>query len=285
MWAVDWSSAQSAGATIGAYGFPKTNTVTTTSVSTSTTTPPAVTSTVTQTIASNLVLSIPSTWDHTADVVVVGAGGAGLSAAVGALESGATVIVLEKAAAVGGTTAASGGGMWVPNSSLAVAAGSPATISASNLQEYLSAICGTEINQDLMATYLQGSPGWVDHLIQVYGMTFTLATTFVAYYNVPGAQGTGLQVSPTGAGASIIKTLNAAVTKMGATIMTATSATSLYMDATGHVLGLRAASGSSTINIQATKGVVLAAGGYDQNTEMMENYRARTGALHERRSR
>src|ERR1035438_711477 len=78
-----------AGAAIGAYGFPKTNTVTTTSVSTSTSTLPAVTSTLTQTstqtIPSNLVLSIPSSWDHTADVVVVGAGGAGLSAAVGAL--------------------------------------------------------------------------------------------------------------------------------------------------------------------------------------------------------
>jgi len=268
-----------AGAAIGAYGFPKTNTVTTTS--TATTTLPAVTSTVTstQTIASNLVLSIPSTWDHTADVVVVGAGGAGLSAAIGALESGASVIVLEKAAAVGGTTGVSGGGMWVPNSSLAVAAGSPATISSSNLQEYLNAIGESELDQTLMTTYLQGSPGWVDHLIQVYGMKFVLATTFVCYYNVPGAQGTGLQVSPTGggpgisaAGAGIIQTLNAAVTSKGGTIMTSTPATALYMDATGRILGLKATSAGTTINIGAKKGVILAAGGYDQNAEMMSNY-------------
>ncbi len=271
-----------AGAAIGAYGFPKTNTVTTTSVSTSTSTLPAVTSTVTQaatqTIPSNLVLSIPSTWDHTADVVVVGAGGAGLSAAVGALESGASVIVLEKAPAVGGTTGVSGGGMWVPNSSLAVAA-SPATISSSNLQQYLSAIGESELDQNLLTTYLQGSPGWVDHLIQVYGMTFVLATTFVCYYNVPGAQGTGLQVSPTGggpgisaAGAGIIQTLNAAVKSKGGTIMTSTPATALYMDATGRILGLKATSSGSTINIAAKKGVILAAGGYDQNAEMMSNY-------------
>ncbi len=44
----------------------------------------------------HLVLKIPSSWDHQTDVVVVGAGGAGLSAALGALESGAKVIVLEK---------------------------------------------------------------------------------------------------------------------------------------------------------------------------------------------
>ena len=165
------------------------------------------------------------------------------------------------------------------NSSLAVAAGSPATISASNLQEYLSAIGESEMDQTLMTTYLQGSPGWVDHLIQVYGMKFVLATTFVCYYNVPGAQGTGLQVSPTGggpgvsaAGAGIIQTLNAAVTSKGGSIMTSTPAVALYRDATGRVLGLQATSGASTINIQATKGVVLAAGGYDHNTEMMENY-------------
>ena len=66
---------------------------------------------------SNLVLSIPTSWNQEADVVVIGSGGAGLAAAVGALESGASVIVLEKASAVGGTTAVSGGGMWVPNSS------------------------------------------------------------------------------------------------------------------------------------------------------------------------
>jgi succinate dehydrogenase/fumarate reductase flavoprotein subunit len=110
-------------------------------------------------------------------------------------------------------------------------------------------------------------------------MKFVLATTFVCYYNVPGAQGTGLQVSPTGggpgvsaAGAGIIQTLNAAVTSKGGSIMTSTPAVALYRDATGRVLGLQATSGASTINIQATKGVVLAAGGYDHNTEMMENY-------------
>ena len=46
------------------------------------------------------------------------------------------------------------------------------------------------------------------------------------------------------------------------------------MDATGRILGLKATSSGSTTgqNIAAKKGVILAAGGYDQNTEMMENY-------------
>jgi len=48
------------------------------------------------------------------DVIVVGTGAAGLSAALSAQSRGATVLVVEKAAVVGGTTAMSGGCIWAP---------------------------------------------------------------------------------------------------------------------------------------------------------------------------
>ena len=51
---------------------------------------------------------------HKVDVVVVGSGGAGLSAALTASTQGSKVVVLEKSALLGGTTALSGGGTWVP---------------------------------------------------------------------------------------------------------------------------------------------------------------------------
>jgi 3-oxosteroid 1-dehydrogenase len=53
-------------------------------------------------------------WTETTDVVVVGTGGAGLTAALAARDAGAEVVVLEKSAFVGGTTAVSGGVIWVP---------------------------------------------------------------------------------------------------------------------------------------------------------------------------
>ncbi len=48
------------------------------------------------------------------DVVVVGSGGAGLTAAILANDNGARVLVIERSDKVGGTTAVSGGGLWVP---------------------------------------------------------------------------------------------------------------------------------------------------------------------------
>lgn len=51
---------------------------------------------------------------HQVDVIVVGTGAAGLSAALAARVSGATVLVVEKSAMAGGTTAMSGGCIWIP---------------------------------------------------------------------------------------------------------------------------------------------------------------------------
>lgn len=62
-------------------------------------------------------------WDRVVDVVVVGSGGAALTAATLAHDQGAEVLVIEKASMLGGTTAVSGGGVWLPGNHVMRAAG------------------------------------------------------------------------------------------------------------------------------------------------------------------
>ena len=54
-------------------------------------------------------------FEHTTDVVVVGSGAAGLTAAIAARDAGCEVIVLESMKTVGGNTVKSAGGIWIPN--------------------------------------------------------------------------------------------------------------------------------------------------------------------------
>jgi 3-oxosteroid 1-dehydrogenase len=61
-----------------------------------------------------LIESVPTVWDETADVIVVGTGASGLTAAIRAAHGGASVVIVEKASMIGGTSAVSGGVVWVP---------------------------------------------------------------------------------------------------------------------------------------------------------------------------
>ena len=54
-------------------------------------------------------VKLPTKWDETADVVIVGSGFAGLAAAIEAKKAGASVVVLEKMATVGGNSIINGG--------------------------------------------------------------------------------------------------------------------------------------------------------------------------------
>jgi 3-oxosteroid 1-dehydrogenase len=54
-------------------------------------------------------------WDHEYDLVIVGSGGGGMTAALTAHDEGLSALVVEKGKKFGGSTALSGGGIWIPN--------------------------------------------------------------------------------------------------------------------------------------------------------------------------
>ena len=60
-----------------------------------------------------MIRNLPAKWDLEADVVSIGSGGGGLSAAITAHDHGARALVLERSDQVGGVTALSMGEVWV----------------------------------------------------------------------------------------------------------------------------------------------------------------------------
>jgi 3-oxosteroid 1-dehydrogenase len=70
-----------------------------------------------------MIRNLPAHWDLEADVVAIGSGGGGLTAAITAHDHGSSALVLERSDQVGGVTAFSMGEVWIPGNHLALAAG------------------------------------------------------------------------------------------------------------------------------------------------------------------
>lgn len=100
----------------------------------------------------------PST-DLQCDLLVIGSGAGGLSAAVTAAHLGLSVVVAEKEAVLGGTTAWSGGWMWIPRNPLAREAGIEEDIEAP--RAYLREELGDGFEPRRVETFLREGPAMV----------------------------------------------------------------------------------------------------------------------------
>lgn len=136
--------------------------------------------------------------DHTYDVVVVGTGGAGLATALGAVDEGLSVLLLESTDKWGGNTAMSGGGMWLPNNPLMARA--RVGDSREEALEYMEATIGDECRStacENKEAFVDGVEDWVK-TAEKYGVVFARATDYPDYYpELPGGKiGRGLEVKP-----------------------------------------------------------------------------------------
>ena len=94
------------------------------------------------------------------DLLVIGSGAGGLSAAVTAAHQGLKVLVVEKETHYGGTTAWSGGWMWIPRNPLATAAG--ITEDAAAPLSYLRHELGTHFDEARARAFLDNGPRMVE---------------------------------------------------------------------------------------------------------------------------
>jgi succinate dehydrogenase/fumarate reductase flavoprotein subunit len=97
-----------------------------------------------------------------ADVVVLGSGAAGLTAALTAAEEGATVEMFEKAELIGGTTAWSGGHVWIPCNQHMGEVG--ASDSREDALAYIMSLSHGMIDERLAEAYVDAAPAMVRYL-------------------------------------------------------------------------------------------------------------------------
>lgn len=127
------------------------------------------------------------------DVLVVGSGAAGLSAAVTAAMHGASVMVAEKASVLGGTSAWSGGWLWIPRNPLARAEGIDEAADAP--LTYLQHEMGGEAADERLQTFLRHGPEMVDFFHQRTAVKFLSGSAMPDFHASPGAANGGRSVT------------------------------------------------------------------------------------------
>ncbi len=191
--------------------------------------------------------------DMTTDVVVVGAGLAGVMAAMAAREAGANVILVEKRYMTGGSSALSSAWMRVSGSD-AVAADFPDNDqSVDSFVEFMKeqAGRGNSTGYEVDLGYIRFIEEHVNETVNfMMGMGLTGKTS------ISGKTGV---VAWTGSGAGLMKDLTALAEGQGITVLTNTTANSIVMD-NGAAAGIRYTSNGDDLTIYASK-VILATGG------------------------
>lgn len=200
-----------------------------------------------------------------ADVVVIGGGGAGLSAAVSALENGASVIVLEKMPVVGGNIIRSAGYYNAVDPKRQDPLGIEDSIELHVQQTYEG---GDKVGDlDLIQTFVENcypTLEWLEGLGMKFKDTITACVGAIH-------ERTHTPVVPLGS--SYIETYMNQISKYdNAQVLVETKAKRLIVE-DGKVVGVEAEGKTgNTITVHAKKGVIMATGGFSASVEMRQKY-------------
>ena len=133
-------------------------------------------------------MSSEQVWDYSFDVVVVGSGNGGQTAALCSYEMGTKdVLVIEKSDLYGGTSSISGGGVWIPGNRYAKAAG--AEDSFDKAKTYLrQLITEEEVPEYQLDAFLENGPKMVDFLHERTRVRYVTLQHYPDYYtNLDGS--------------------------------------------------------------------------------------------------
>ncbi|WP_300681831.1 FAD-dependent oxidoreductase [Nocardioides sp.] len=228
----------------------------------------------------------------TCDVLIVGYGAAGATAAIEAAEAGASVVVLERAGAPGGSSALSGGELYLGGgTSVQAACGFSDTPEA--MFTFMVAALGPHADEEKLRLYCDGSVEHFDWLV-AHGMPFTPSLydgpTWMPHttdglmwlgenawpFNestVGGGPAPRGHRGPTPfyAGKVLMDTLVAAGEAAGVLTVSDTRVSSLIVE-DERVVGVRARRFGADVEYRARRGVVLTTGGFVDNDAMLADH-------------
>ncbi len=220
--------------------------------------------------------------DLAADVVVVGSGAAGLSAALSACEQGASVVVLEKMPTIGGNTLASSGLFNAPDPDRQKLYGIEDSVELFYRQTYEA---GHRKADPRLVRILTENALDTMHWLGRYGVTFKKEVLQI--YGGLWPRGHYPSISH---GRGYVAMLAKACQERSIPIMTGMNVIGFLRDEGGAVTGVTVLRHGQKEQVTAMRGVVLATGGFTANRELCArldprlegmNYTGRPGATGE----
>ncbi len=235
-------------------------------------------------------------FDHEADVVVVGSGAAGAVAAILAHEAGAKVVLVEKALLFGGTTSKSGGVYWIPNNRFLRERGAeePRENTIRKMARYSypqmfradSPTFGLAQNDyDLLVALYDNGPGVVDELEKLGALVSMPADkpfgAMPDYFEeaTEDKEPVDRRLWPKkpdgsfGLGDEMVRQLRAGVEARKIPTMMGHRVTAILRNRAGEVVGLEATKIDKTkVRVRARRGVVFGTGGYTQNADLVHQF-------------
>jgi len=223
-------------------------------------------------------------WDHTADVVIIGAGVAGLAAAITARDHSASVIAVEENYDIGGRGILSGGRLHLGGGNAIQQKHGIKDTPDQVYADWVRFDAGSSrySDRDLVRVFADENLATYDFLV-ANGVEFidrmigpeaasTVPRTFVTVeWHVPSeliAPGRNRN------GSGLVRRLEASARKKGAQIFLRHKMTKIIreQDNSRRVIGITAMNGSNAVNIQAKKGVIIASGGHTGNVNFRRTF-------------
>ena len=197
------------------------------------------------------------------DLVIVGGGGSGMTAAIRAAELGLDVTLVEKMSFMGGAISISGGNQVVMGSQMQKDLGVTDDSVESMVEDFMAN--GANLNVPELITLYAENVGETSDWLQEEGVTFDLEGGLhkLAEYSHDR------ELAYTGSGAGAAEAMRNLVAEKGVNVLLNTRATELISDGNGGVSGVIANDDTTvyTINAQA---VLMATGGYGYNKDLLE---------------